>query len=220
MAIGVLAIAAVPFFVDLPERLHRRIYWFGFLVGTILMSIAVSPRGWHASLAICIAGAMIAAGFAFFYDDSLLKIGNRYFSYTMRPPGQQSPSSDGEEPYQPPPDSYLGVVSARNHWWLVAVSACVIGTGPYIVGWTWKISMLVGAAIVGAALSGWDDAGRRLPIARGQRVQFAIASLASLMVFALPLIAYLGAYFAASRWSPARRDRALGRDLGETPEPE
>ncbi len=223
IGIAGLAIAVIPFFIDFPERLHRQIYWFGFAVGTLFMALALSPRGWGTSLAMCIVGAAAAVILAFFYDGSLLKIGNRYISYTITGHRDQgtAANADAQCPATaPPPDSYLGVVTARNHWWLIAFLTCGLSASLYLFGWTWVFSTSVVVAVVGAALSGFDDAARGLSIGRGQKVQFAIASIASLMMFALPLLAYLAAYSVGKRRPMAHGKHAPDGDSSEPGEPE
>ncbi|WP_218060260.1 hypothetical protein [Mycobacterium malmoense] len=206
--IVILAVSAIPFFLEVGQS-RRRLYWLAYLLGTVTMAIALSPRGWKASVGMCIAGAAVAVLFAFFYDGSLLKSGNRQFSYTL-PPEQRSEA--------PAADTYLGVVPARNHWWLIAVGSCAFAYGIYLVGWAWEISTSVAAGVVLAAVSGWDDGARGMAIARGQRVQFVIASIASIMMFALPLLAYVAAYFGAKRWAIPPRRHAVGGDAGEPPD--
>ncbi len=221
IAIASLTISGIPFFVEFGERPRRRIYWLGFLTGTLLMAVALSYRGWRTSVATCLAGVIIALCFAFFYDRSLIKIGGREISYML--PRQRPSTADATDarPSTPPPaDSYLGVVSARNHWWIVAIGTCVMAYDVYLFRWTWKSALLIGFAVVCAALSGSDDAARGLPVARAQKAQFAIASIASLMMLALPLLAYLSAYFGAKKWPIARGRHAVGRDSGEDCEPE
>ncbi|ASX02950.1 hypothetical protein CKJ58_25525 [Mycobacterium intracellulare subsp. chimaera] len=101
------------------------------------------------------------------------------------------------------------MVPVRNHWWLITVGSCGFAYGIYLVGWAWQITISVAAGVVLTAVSGWDDGVRGLPIARRQRVQFPSASLASIMMFALPLVAYLAAYYGAKKW-PIDRGRHTG----------
>lgn len=200
IAIVILMVSGVPVFAELGERRRRWVYWGAFLSGTLLMALALSYRGWRTSAAVCVGGAITAFCFAFFYDSSLLKFGTRQLSYTVQP--EQRSRASGA-------DTYLGVVPVRNHWWLIAVGSCGFAYGIYLVGWAWQITISVAAGVVLTAVSGWDDGVRGLPIARRQRVQFAIASLASIMMFALPLVAYLAAYYGAKKW-PIDRGRHTG----------
>lgn len=215
MVIGIvgLAIAAIPYFIDCGERRRRWLYWLGFVVGTALIALALSWRGWGVSVGMCFTGAFIAVLFAFFYDSSLLKFGARQISYT-RPNGTQSGSSNDQTA-----ETDLGAVPARNHWWVIAIGSVVTAYGVYLIGWAWQLSLLVGFAVIFAATSGWLDASQRLPIARGQKVQFALASVASLMMFALPLVAYLAAYFSAKKWSAPGGRHTIGGNPDETLEP-
>lgn len=209
IAIVTLAVSGIPVFVELDERRRRWVYWGAFLSGTALMAAALSYRGWRTSAAVCVGGAVIALCFAFFYDSTLLKIGTKQISYTL-PPEQRSTAS--------PADTYLGVVPVRNHWWLIAIGSCGFAYGIYLAGWPWQITIAVAAGVVLAAMSGWDDGARGLSIARGQTVQFVIASLASIMMFALPLLAYLAAYFGGKKWPMVSGRHGAGRDPGQNRE--
>jgi hypothetical protein len=188
MVIGIvgLAIAAIPYFIDCGERRRRWLYWLGFVVGTALIALALSWRGWGVSVGMCFTGAFIA----------------------------QSGSSNDQTA-----ETDLGAVPARNHWWVIAIGSVVTAYGVYLIGWAWQLSLLVGFAVIFAATSGWLDASQRLPIARGQKVQFALASVASLMMFALPLVAYLAAYFSAKKWSAPGGRHTIGGNPDETLEP-
>lgn len=206
IAIVTLTVSGIPVFFELGERRRRWVYWGAFLCGTLLMALALSYRGWRTSAAVCGGGVIIAFCFAFFYDSSLLKFRTRQFSYTL-PAEHRSKAS--------PIDTYLGVVPVRNHWWLIAVGSCGFAYGIYLIGWAWQITISVAAGVVLAAVSGWDDGARGLPIARRQTVQFVIASLASIMMFGLPLVAYLAGYYGAKKW-PIDRGRHTGhREPGE-----
>lgn len=220
IAIVVLVISGAPLFIEFGESLRRRIYWLAFLAGTGLMAVALSYRGWHTSVATCLAGVGIGFSFAFFYDRSLIKIGHREISYMLP---RQRPVAGGATDVQqsvapPPADSYLGMVSARNHWWVVAVGSCVMSWDVYLWGSSWRSVVITAFAVVAAALSGSDDGARSLPIARGQKVQFAIASIGSVMMLGLPLITYLGAYLAGKKWLVARGKHSAVRDPGERQE--
>lgn len=196
-----LIVAGIPFFIECGERQRRRLYWSGFLAGSALIAVAVSWRGWGVSLGMFATGAFIASLFAFFYDGSLLKFGDRQISYV---PSKQAQHDEGEPARSLSPNTNLGPIPARNHWWLIAVGSVAIAYGIYLIGWPLQFSVFVGFAVIFAAVSGWMDASDGLPIARGQKIQFAIASVASVMMFATPLIAYLAAYFGAKKWAPPR----------------
>lgn len=157
-------------------------------------------------------GAFIAILFAFFYDSSLLKFGSRQFSYTLQ---REASQDESESAPSARTSTNFGVVPARNHWWVIAVGSVVIAYGIYLIGWAWQFVLAVVVGIVFAGVSGWMDASDGLPIARGQKAQFAIASLASLMMFAAPLIAYLATYFGAKKWLAPHGEHDRRRHRGE-----
>jgi hypothetical protein len=217
LVVGVisLAIAVVPTFLNSSERVQRLFYWFGLFLGASLIAVAVSPRGWLASVAVFGGGITISLIWAFFSDTSLLKIGNRQISYTMMDRRQKATTADGDEPLRSTvssAESYVRVISARYRWWLVAACTCGLAAGLYLVGWTWIFSISVVVAVALAALSGFEDGTRHLTIGRGQKVPFAIASIASLMMFALPLLAYVAGYVVGKRWPVAHGKHAVDRN--------
>lgn len=219
IAIVTLAVSAIPVFIELEEHRRRWVYWGAYLSGTLLMAVALSYRGWRVSAEVCVAGICIAVCFAFFYDRSLIKIGGREISYML--PHQRAETgdmTDAQQPAAPPADSYLGAVSARNHWWVVAIGTGVLSYDVYLFGRAWQSALIIAFAVACAALSGSDDGRRGLPTGRGQKVQFAIASLASVGMFTLPLLAYLAAYFTAKKWPATAGRHALGHDPGENRE--
>lgn len=214
-----MASALIPVFSQIEESRRRQIFWMAFSAGTLIEAVALSFRGWQVSAEVCFAGFGAAVLLAFFHDDSLIKIGNRRLSYML--PRQQRVTADAgdtQRPTEPPADAYLGAVSARNHWWLVAVGTSVAAYGIYLAGWAWQISLAVAVGVASAAMTGWGDASGGFPIARGQKVQFGIASIASFMMFALPLVAYLAGYFGAQKWGVTQRKPTVGRDSGEAQE--
>jgi hypothetical protein len=213
IGIAVVACAGIAVFLELDERLRRWIYWSTFMVGSLLMAASVSFRGWRGSAIMFLGAILIAFFITFFRDYSLIKIGHQKISYML--PREQRATGDARQAIAPPADSYLGLVSANNHWWLIAVGNCCFAGGLYLIGWTWALSLSAVAVVVAAFLSGWDDAARGFPIARRQRVQFAIASIASLAMFALPMLAYLGAYFGVKKWLTDDSKHCPGEDPGD-----
>jgi hypothetical protein len=179
VGMSVLAISGVPFFTERYKRQRRWIYWSAFLVGSALMAVAVSWRGWGTSLGMFFMGASIALITALRFDRTLLKFGNKSISHS----------------------SQEQVVTVALYWWVIAAGSVSVAVGIYLGGWVLQFTVAVGLGVIFAAAWGWVDASEGERVARGQKIQFAIASLASVMMFALPPIAYLAAYFAAKKWT-------------------
>ena len=135
-----LIVAGIRFFIECGERRRRRLYyWSGFLVGSALIAVAVSWRGWGVSLGMFATGAFIAILFAFFYDGSLLKFGDRQISYV--PPKQIQ--HDASEPARPnSPNTNLARFRLSGITGGSSLSAAWLLLGIYPIGWAVQFSGL------------------------------------------------------------------------------
>lgn len=183
------------------RQLERRIYWTSWIAGGAMLALALQHRGWGLAVA-AFAASMFGAVFYAYMRTSYLKIGSKIYAFSV-PDSQPDPPQDEHReaaPAVPARDSYLGVVSARNFWWLVVFLNCALAYGVFVFGWRWQtIAYTVGFAAF-AALCGLDDATRRLPIVRGQRVQAVIATVASLLLWVVPPVVYLLGYTLGKRY--------------------
>jgi hypothetical protein len=180
------------------RSLERRIYWAGWIIGTPCMSLAVLPRGgWRAVVAAALLCLFAAVVYAYF-QTPYLKLGNRIYALTI-PNSQPDPPGDGgdsDQPPQLPHDSYdfMGGVTARNIWWVNVGLTCIMALGVVLTGWDLPTAFFAAFIVAMGAMSGIDDATRKLPIARGQKVQAYFATVASIPLWLLPTIAYLVGY--------------------------
>lgn len=66
--------------------------------------------------------------------------------------------------------------------------------GVYLGGWMWQTIAVTGVLTVLGAISGIDDASRKLPASRGQYVQAFIIVIASIMLWLAPAVSYAVGY--------------------------
>lgn len=77
-AVVLLAATAWGFFVKDPGG-ERRLFWWSWVIGGVLLAASLSERGPRAALAALLATAVVAVSFAFF-KTSFLKIGGRVYA--------------------------------------------------------------------------------------------------------------------------------------------
>jgi hypothetical protein len=211
---GFLAVAASMVIAVLFAKrrsLERRIYWAGWAIGTLCMSLAVLPRGWQGVIAFALLGVFFAVGYAYFRTP-YLKLGNRIYALTI-PNSQPDPSEDdgdSEQPPQLPHDSYdfMGGITARKIWWMNVSLICMMALGVVLTGWDLPTALLAALVVAIGTMSGVDDATRKLPIARDQKVQAYFATVASIPLWLLPTIAYLVGYQIGKRKPMGRGKQA------------
>ncbi|MGU3499438.1 hypothetical protein [Mycobacterium sp. C31M] len=176
-------------------RFERRIFWSSWFVGTAVMALAVTVRGWATAVLMFAVTAGLGVLIAYLRTP-YLKVGGRIFSYTIART-QPDPPADGSPapPVIAPPGSYRGVVTAATHWWSLTVFSAIAGVTTITSGMGREA--LAGTALVVTllAFTGYLDAKDRFPIGRGQRVQCILIVIASVPNFLLPTVAYLIAYY-------------------------
>lgn len=202
--IGVGLIAAIASVAVHDHELQRRTYWLGWLGAAVCFALAVLPRGWPGSFGIGLLALFAAMVYAYLRTP-FLKIGGRVYAISrieeVPKRASQYPRSAAKDDGYP---TAMGSLSARNMWWILVAMACIVSLGIYLVGWTWQ--MMLGALFltVMGALAGIDDGSRKLPIARGQRVQAFIVSVASILLWLAPPICYYIGYRVGQRWPMGR----------------
>jgi hypothetical protein len=197
---GFLAVAASMVIAVLfvkRRSLERRIYWTGWAIGTLCMSLAGLPRGWQGVIVGALLGVFFAVGYAYFRTP-YLKLGSRIYALTIpnSQPDQPEDGGDSAQPPRLPHDSYdfMGGITARNIWWVNVSLTCSMALGVILTGWDLPTALCTAFFVAIWAMSGIDDATRKLPIARGQKVQAYFATVASIPLWLLPTIAYLVGY--------------------------
>jgi Ca2+/Na+ antiporter len=197
---GFVAVVAAAVIIALfvkRRSLERRIYWAGWIIGILCMSLAFLPRGWRSVIAVALLCAFAAVVYAYF-QTPYLKLGNRIYALTI-PDSQPDEPEDGGDIAQPPRlphDSYdfMGGITAGNVWWVVVGVTCIAAANAILFGWVLSTILLAAFMVAVAAMLGVDDATRKLPIARDQKVQAYFATVASIPLWLLPTIAYLVGY--------------------------
>jgi len=180
-------------------RLQRRIYWGSWLLAAPLMSLSLLNRGWTAvavGMAACVGASVLYA----YLRTNYIKINGRIHTYALF---RNRPDNAEEVPRtaipELPRDAYGNALTAPKFWWtlvaftLAAASVAVV-YGP--AGVTIGGALFVAAA---AASTGYVDGHDGFPIARRQRVQLAVVTVASLPLFLLPPVCYALTYAAGRR---------------------
>jgi hypothetical protein len=93
-----------------------------------------------------------------------------------------------------PPNHYPGPVSAGTVWWIFAILTATAAVGVYLGGWRWQTIAVAAILTSLGAISGLDDASRRLPPSRGQFVQASIIAVASILLWMIPVGSYALGY--------------------------
>ncbi|EUA42306.1 putative membrane protein [Mycobacterium xenopi 4042] len=209
-----LAVAVLPpLFLKRDRSWERRVAWSG-TGGAALCAFLASVPDWKLGigLSLFIWGMTV---FTAYFTTPYIKIRGKIYAFHIQdsqpdpsPAATAPPGIDGRD-YDRAPDSYGGSVTAIKLWWLGVPTTAMFAFG--VVGYfidkekPW-IAAAGGAVIVLAAIGlGHGDASWGYPVARGQRVQFAIISIITLGVFT---VLYLIAYRAGSRW-PLRLEQSF-----------
>ncbi|MGV0836692.1 hypothetical protein [Mycolicibacterium thermoresistibile] len=191
----IAGIGVVLLFIANDQRVERRVFWTCNVLALFLWCVALVPRGWGTVVGFFVAFLGILT-FMAYIRTPYLKIGGRIFAFSSHD-ARPDPPRSGEPTPSPPPlphDSYLGSVTARKLWWLLAALVCGVAAAVYLTGWdVWTVAATCFVTAL-AAMGGIDDATRKLPAARGQRVQAFTILVASALLWAIPPIVYLVGY--------------------------
>lgn len=211
IAIASIAAAVIQSFFNHSRSSQRRIYWSCVGVAAIAGFFMAYPD-WKKGFGIGLffLGAMTVVAYAY---TPYIKLGGKTRALTVqdsRPdpnvtPDTTSPASKRD----PAPDAYTGIISAAKMWWLI-VPLLIISAGNFYAfvagrGEGWVATIGLGFLVFLAVVTGYGDASWEYPVARGQRIQFATATVITAGTFA---ILYLLAYFAGKRL-PLRRHQSM-----------
>ncbi|CAN5566541.1 hypothetical protein BH09ACT8_BH09ACT8_42910 [soil metagenome] len=169
-------------------------YWITSLAGSALLGLAAIPRGPGAVAGTAVGCLVVVMLMAIGYTP-FLKVGGRVIASHVddsrpdEPDGTSPPFSRGSAA-----ESYDGLHRADAMWWGVAAGSVVIAAITVLTRWQPGLLFFVIPFTCIIAAYGFDDARRRLPYARGNRLPFIIFGVASATYALLPLLAYLGAY--------------------------
>jgi hypothetical protein len=198
------------------RRVARRVFWCGTLIAVMGGFLAGSSADVKTGLAL----AGLAAGLMLlraYFTTPYLKFRGKIYAFSIE---DSRPDSRADAPAGHPralkaaddgSDSYGGMVTASKSWWLfVPITAvCSVVLGGYLVAdrrpATWLVLMMAAVLLILAVSRGHEDGSWGYPIARQQRLQFAIVTIVTAGVFAA---LYLPAYYAGRRW-PWRPTRSM-----------
>jgi hypothetical protein len=211
IAIASSAVAVIQSFFDHSRTSQRRIYWSCVGIAAMAGFFMVYPD-WKKGLGLGLffLSAMTVVAFAY---TPYIKLGGKTRALTV----QDSRSDSGDTPTttsvalerDPTPDAYSGIVSAAKMWWLL-VGLLVISAGNFYAfvagrGEVWVAAIGIGFVVFLAVVTGYGDASWGYAIARGQRPQFAIATVTTAGAFA---VLYLFAYY-TGKHMPLRRKQSM-----------
>ncbi|WP_232000657.1 hypothetical protein [Mycobacterium kyorinense] len=207
-----LAVAVLPqLFLQRDRSWERRVYWGGTTSAAICAFLASLPD-WKLGLGVALFGIvwMLVTAYAF---TPYIKVHDKVYAFHVsdslpNSSSDGSPSLHHDPDYDPAPDSYGGIATAKKTWWLLifALLVCILSV---VVKSEDKPSLMApiaaSAFVIIAAGYGYGDGSWGYPVARGQRVQFYIISIVSIGTFS---VLYLSAYWAGRRW-PLRRNQSM-----------
>jgi hypothetical protein len=193
------------------RRSQRRIYWSCACVGAVAACLAFYPD-WKKGLgmALFFLGVMTVAAYAY---TPYIKFGGKIYALTVqdsRPePDETTEAATADPERDPAPDAYSGLLTATKMWWLL-IPLLVISSGNLYAfatgeGEAWVALIGIAFLVFLAVATGFGDASWGYGIARGQHIQFGLAAIVTVGVFA---VLYLAAYHVGKRW-PLRRKQSM-----------
>jgi len=202
--IVVIVCAAVPIFSS-----ERRVFWscVGVASGAAFFAFYPNWKDGMRGVGMILAAVMM---YAYFYTP-YIKIRGKIYALSVQ--DKNAEHEDGSlasgATYDPAPDAYSGLVTAKKLWWillpLLAISA--INLYAFITD-----GMEIWVAAIGAVMivllavgAGLGDASWGYHMARGNYVQFALAAVITAGTFT---VIYLIVYFIAKR-RPLRRRTSM-----------
>lgn len=199
VTVAAFAIGFVQSFFKHSRTSQRRVFWACAAVGAVAAFLSFYPL-WTKGLGAFafVAGAMTVIAYAY---TPYIKIGGKIRSLGVQTPDpEDTPLESASEQHDPAPDAYSGVLTAAKMWWilvpLMLISA--VNTYAFAIGegewWVAAIGLVFLAFL--AIGTGYGDASWGYPIARGQRIQFAILVVVTIGSFTA---LYLAAYALAKR---------------------
>lgn len=198
-------------FLKISRSAQRRLYWSCTCAAGVSGALSTYPTWEGASaLGVLPVAAMVAMAYV---ATPYIKIGGKIYALTIN---SQRPDPDGARDGEnistttesaTAADAYSEFLSATKMWWILVVIASIAAGNVY--GFAagkaeaWVAVMMAAFLVLLAVGTGYGDASRRYRVARGQFVQFGVASLITAGSFAL---VYLTAYCIAER-QPLRREQ-------------
>jgi len=198
------------------RRTGRRIFWIGFLIASTSAFLIAYPPDWKSGTVWSLLACFLMLMNAYFSTSHIKIHGNIYafnvFDSVPDPsPGDKLATKVDNPDYDPAPDSYGGLATAKKMWWLMVpvMAMCSVDLFTHVLGLDkdrpWLTALTPVVIVVIATVFGYGDASWGYPIARGQRAQFGIITVITAGVFT---ILYATAYYAGKR-RPLRRQQSM-----------
>lgn len=210
VAVAAIAVAVIQSFFNLNRSSQRRIYWSCVCIASIAGFFIAYPD-WKKGLGLALffLGAMTVVAYAY---TPYIKLGGKIRALTVqdsRPDRSETPTPTDAPKRDPAPDAYSGIISAAKMWWLI-VLLLIISAGNFYAfmvgeGEGWVAAIGIGFLVFLAVATGYGDASWGYPVARGQRIQFAIVTIVTVGAFA---ILYFSAYYVGTH-VPLRRQQSM-----------
>lgn len=189
---------------------QRRIYWSCACTAGFFGTLATYPTWANAAiLGILVPAVMVVAAYV---STPYIKIGGKIYSLTIPDPDPEdalATTDSAQQEIDPHPDSYSGLLTATTMWWSLVVLGAIAAGNVYFAasgrGEVWVGLMSGTFFALLSVVTAYGDASWRYPIARGQYMQFGVASV--LTAGAFPAM-YLTAYYIAQR-RPLRRKQSM-----------
>jgi hypothetical protein len=218
VAIVIAVATVILLFYVKPRHVKRRIFWMGWLTADACAAASLLPLGMHSTITFFVGCALILA-FRAYFKTPYLKIGGRIYARYMsdRRPDPPRDDSPARPMPRPPHDSYAQGTTAQTFWWIVTVLTCLFATSIYLRGWSSLTILCTAGLSAGALTCGIDDATRKLPMVRGQRVQAFFVSVASVLLWFAPPVCYFVGYQIGKRKPMGKGKHAApppGYDVG------
>lgn len=208
VTLAAFAIGFVQSFFKHSRTSQRRVYWTCTAVGATAAFLSFYPL-WTKGLGAFafVTGAMTVIAYAY---TPYIKIGGKIRSLGLQTPDPEDvPAEPHADQQDPAPDAYSGVLSAPKMWWLMVPLMLISAGNTYAFvtgeGEWWVAAIGIAFLIFLAVVGGYGDASWGYPIARGQKIQFAILAVVTLGTFT---VLYLAAYAMAQR-RPLRSKHSL-----------
>lgn len=203
-----IAVSFIQSFFKFDLTTQRCIYWSCTCVATISGFFMTYPN-WKNGiwLGLLFFGAMTVAAYCY---TPYLKFGGKIYALTVQDSRADTPTplATDAEP-DPAADAYSGIITARKLWWLILpLMLFSVGNFYFFIvgrGEGWVAATGLALLVLLAVGAGYGDASWGYAIARGQYLQFVIASVVTVGLFA---VLYLLAYSAGKRW-PSRRQQSM-----------
>jgi hypothetical protein len=205
-----LAGAVIQSFFNISLAFQRRIYWSCTALSMVPAFLMALPN-WKEGIGVALF-ALAAMTFGAYNYTPYIKVRGKIHAFSLADILAEHDETEAPvagQDYDPAPDSYGGIATAAKFWWVLVFAMAMSAALLYIFacsdGGVWDAVIGVGIIVFLAVAAGLGDASWDYPIARGQRLQFGIASIITAGAFT---ILYLAAYYTGKR-RPLRRKQSL-----------